>query len=153
MRAPRRGQSHAARRPRSLKERGQAIVEFSLALPVLLLLLLGTIDMGQMFFQYIQLRGAVREAAAAAARTDCATAYTVAQTAVISYAPTLENSDTAVENPLTYSGAGCPNEVYTNSYVTVKATSEFTPLMADFWARIGLGPFTMHAEATARVWT
>ncbi len=149
----RRLSNKAQRVTRFARKEGQALVEFTLALPVMLLLLLGTVDMGQMFFQYIQLRGAVREGAAAAARADCASAYAIAQAAVTSYAPNLENAGASVHSPLTYSGAGCPDAIYQNAFVTVKATSTFTPLMADFWDRVGLGPFTMNAEATAKVWT
>lgn len=42
---------------------GQAIVEFALTLPVLLLLLVGLIDVGRGFQAYVSLGNAVREAA------------------------------------------------------------------------------------------
>ena len=43
----------ARRRSRS---RGQSLVELALALPILLLLVLGTVDLGRAFFDYIQMR-------------------------------------------------------------------------------------------------
>lgn len=49
-------------RPRS---RGQALVEFALILPVFLLLLVIAIDFGRLFFTYIQINNAAREAASA----------------------------------------------------------------------------------------
>ena len=47
----------------SLRERGQAIVEFTLILPVFLLLTLGIVDATRMFNAYIALTNGVREAA------------------------------------------------------------------------------------------
>jgi hypothetical protein len=41
--------------------RGQSLVEFALSMPVLLLILLGTIDVSRLFFDYIQMRQAVVE--------------------------------------------------------------------------------------------
>jgi Flp pilus assembly protein TadG len=44
-------------------------VEFAFGVPLLLFLLLGTLDLGQLFFDYVQLRNAVREGAAYGSRT------------------------------------------------------------------------------------
>lgn len=44
-------------------ERGQSLVEFALTLPILLLLLLGTVDLGLGFKTYITLSNASREGA------------------------------------------------------------------------------------------
>lgn len=44
-------------------DQGQAIVEFALTLPILLLLLIGVIDVGRGFQAYVSLGNAVREAA------------------------------------------------------------------------------------------
>jgi len=49
------------RRPKKRSERGQSLVEFALSLPLLLLILLGTIDVSRLFFDYIQMRQAVVE--------------------------------------------------------------------------------------------
>lgn len=48
-------------------EAGQAVVEFALTVPVLLLLLIGLVDMGRGFQAYTSLGNAVREAAREAA--------------------------------------------------------------------------------------
>ena len=50
------------------RETGQSIVELALTLPVLLLLLLGTVDVGRVFFDYIEMRNAVSEGATYASR-------------------------------------------------------------------------------------
>ena len=50
--------------PREPRPRGQALVEFALIVPVLLLLLLVAIDFGRLFFSYIEVTNAAREAAA-----------------------------------------------------------------------------------------
>ena len=48
-------------RPRS---RGQALVEFAIVLPVFLLLLVAAVDVGRVFFTYIDANNAAREGAA-----------------------------------------------------------------------------------------
>jgi len=45
------------------RSNGQSVLELALAMPVLLLLLLGTVDMGRVFFDYIEMRNAVVEGA------------------------------------------------------------------------------------------
>ncbi len=45
------------------RSRAQALVEFALILPLLLLFLLGAIDAGRLFFSYVQVSNASREAA------------------------------------------------------------------------------------------
>jgi Flp pilus assembly protein TadG len=50
------------------RARGQSVVELSIAMPLLLLLLLGTIDVGRVFAEYIQMRNASVEAATYGAR-------------------------------------------------------------------------------------
>ena len=74
---PSRRQPHApvawtAKAPHCLRSRratsrqhGQAVVEFALILPVFFLLLVIAVDFGRLFFSYIQLHNAAREAAAA----------------------------------------------------------------------------------------
>lgn len=45
------------------KERGQSLVEFAITLPILVLLLLGTLDFGMAIFSYSMLRDAAQEGA------------------------------------------------------------------------------------------
>jgi Flp pilus assembly protein TadG len=46
-----------------MKERGQSLVEFAISLLILLYLLVGAVEFGVLFFQYVQLRDAAQEAA------------------------------------------------------------------------------------------
>ena len=48
---------------RSKSERGQSLVEIALALPLLLLILSGMIDLGRLYFTYVALEDVVGEAA------------------------------------------------------------------------------------------
>lgn len=45
------------------REKGQALVEFVLVLPILLILLLGIVEFGQIYFSYILTQSASRDAA------------------------------------------------------------------------------------------
>ncbi len=49
------------------RERGQSIVELGLLLPLLLLILLGTLDLARVYFAYVSLQNASREGARFAA--------------------------------------------------------------------------------------
>jgi PKD repeat protein len=51
-------------RGRKSRSKGQALVEFALVIPVMLLLLVIAIDFGRMFFSYIEITNAAREGAA-----------------------------------------------------------------------------------------
>ena len=76
------------RLPRSLRranrdERGQAVVEFALVLPLLCLLLFGIIQFGIAFYTYIDLTSATRDGARkAAVMRDSSTGVAAAQDAV-----------------------------------------------------------------------
>ena len=52
-------------------ERGQGLVELALVLPLLILLLAGTVDLGRAFFSYIEITNAAREGARAGSRMPC----------------------------------------------------------------------------------
>ncbi len=54
-------------RLRSDAERGQSLVEFALAMPMLLIMLLGTLDVGRMYFTFIAIQNAAGEGALYAA--------------------------------------------------------------------------------------
>lgn len=55
------------------RRRAQSVVEFSIILPLLLLLILGVIELGYMLFVYVQLQNAAREGARSAAVRPCPT--------------------------------------------------------------------------------
>ena len=60
VRCPRR----ASEETRSRRTRGQALAEFALVVPVMLLLLLIAIDFGRLYFTYLGVTNAAREGAA-----------------------------------------------------------------------------------------
>jgi Flp pilus assembly protein TadG len=49
---------------RRVRRRGQAMVEFALVLPIFLLILLIAVDFGRLFYTYVEMNNAAREAAA-----------------------------------------------------------------------------------------
>jgi Flp pilus assembly protein TadG len=50
------------------EQTGQGLVEFAISVPFMLLIMLGTIDMGRVFFDYIEMRQAAIEGATYGAR-------------------------------------------------------------------------------------
>lgn len=133
------------------RSRGQALVELAIILPVLALIMLGTLDMGQLFFEYIQLRGAVREAAAYGARqpADADGIYN----AVYTHASALA---TGTDVSISYDGISDPASivVYQEGTVTVAATRVFEPLTLSFFEVFGMGGgVTLRASSSARIWT
>lgn len=55
---------YVGRRSKRSARAGQALVEFALVLPVMILILLVAIDFGRLFFSYVQITNAAREGAA-----------------------------------------------------------------------------------------
>jgi Flp pilus assembly protein TadG len=100
-------------RLRLRSERGAVVVEFALLLPVLLMIVVGTIEFGRVYSQFQVFSGAAREGARCAAVQatpfrDCevqdridsgATPYTVAEDAMVS----LACNDTTIGDPVTVS--------------------------------------------------
>ena len=84
---------------RTNREQGQALVEFTVILPVLLLVLYGIFQFGVAFNDYIQVTSAAREAArkAAVSRSlGAAAATTAAVSAAKATAPDLHLSDSQI---------------------------------------------------------
>jgi Flp pilus assembly protein TadG len=52
---------------RMKKEKGQSLVEFALLLPILLIILIGVIDLGRMYYAYVVITDAAAEGATYAA--------------------------------------------------------------------------------------
>lgn len=75
------GTRAAGRRLRSrwCETGGQSLIEFALALPVLLLILIGIADIGRTYYYTVMIAGAAREAAAYAATNPSANATSVSQ--------------------------------------------------------------------------
>jgi Flp pilus assembly protein TadG len=155
------------------RSRGQALVEFALALPVMIFVLLIAIDFGRVFFSYIEVNNAAREAAnnAAAqaayyqngtessqdfydAAVNAASQETNAQGQAGATAPIVVSSPacfTPGSPPVSISCANAPQDSQTASgignLVTVTVTQPFTfftPLVSNFF---GNG-FSLSASAT-----
>ncbi len=138
------GRSLAVRHSRT-RTRGQSLVELAITLPVLLLLLFGTIDLGRAFFDYVQMRNGAFEGARYGARLPNDTSGITA--AVMSHGVP---SDTAVAVSL----SGDWNTIGGNAAIKVTATRTFTPITTGFLnSFFGIGPFVLKATATMKVMT
>lgn len=124
---------------------GTSLVELTLALPALLLILLGTIDMGRMFFDYIELRSAVVDGAAYAARNPTDITGIKNETTGAGVPPQTVVSDPSFSGDCSTRGG--------NGKVTVAATSTFTPATFEFFTMFDLGPVSLHATSTMRCMT
>jgi Flp pilus assembly protein TadG len=137
-----------SRRPS--RSRGQSIVELGLALPLLLLLVLGTVDIGRAFFDYIQMRDGAFEGVRYGARIPSDT--TGIQTAVTNHGvPSGSTVGVACSGDTT----NC-SSVTTGESVTIKVTvsKSFTPITTSFLNKyFGIGTFNLNATASAKVLT
>lgn len=123
---------------------GQSLVEFALAVPVLLLLLLGIVDIGRAYYYTVMIAGAAREAAAYAATNPTADGTAVAQhgcnaTGLVAYG-------SACPAPLTVTClTPCPTG---GSDATVRVTYSFTLISAYLVDRvIDVNPLALRADA------
>lgn len=146
---------HDADRPRG--RHGQSVVEFALVLPIFLALLLMAVDFGRLFFTYIQVSNAAREAAAYGATQPTDTSGMQAR------AVQEKNSQTQGEGALDPISATCadqagtaiacsaaPGGVGAGNTLTVTVRQPFrflTPLVNDMFGN----SFGMSASATTAV--
>lgn len=126
---------------------GQAFIEFALGLPLMLLIMLGTLDVGQVFIDYVQLRNGCREAAAYGSRHP--TEYGNISSRVTSEDPMMTYSTTTVS--VTINGnLDVTSDSRTQLVVVCERT--FTPItmgfLQEFW---GIGQFALQATSTAQV--
>lgn len=131
--------------------RGQGLVELALALPVLLLILLGTIDLGRMFFDYVAMRNAAREAAGSMARHGNSNPNSVANATARATNHGGLPSNAVVTVTCTGDGCTLPGK---NGEAKAVITSTFTPVATGFLQTyFGIGPIQLQAEASMRVLT
>jgi Flp pilus assembly protein TadG len=138
------------------------MVEFTLVLPMLLLILLGAVDFGRVFFTYIDVNNAAREGAAYAAldpnNTNAITTH--AQQETNAQAKTQEGGSVSLQVTVACSDAStgltrtCQQAALavsgTDYHVTVTVTEQFqffTPFIGTFFGN----PFTLTASTTAPV--
>ena len=149
----------AARTPASTRSRGQGLVEFALISPIFLLFLLIAVDFGRMFFSYVEVSNAAREAAAYAASnpTDLAGIITHAEQETSSQAQggehTLVVSASCADPsgvPLVGGCATAPGGSGIGNSVTVGVTEPFsflTPFINGFFSN----SFSIQASASTAV--
>lgn len=143
------------------RQRGLAMVEFAITLPLLLLLLLATAEFGRLISQYDTLTKAVRDGARYAASTASQGATGLVsitpqvQTAVANLVATgnINGSGSAllpglVPTDVTVSDAG-------NGYVSVSASYTYEPIVGAALPTFGIGgpislSFTLNAGAVMR---
>ncbi len=127
--------------------RGQAFVELALGLPLMLLIMLGTLDLGQMFVGYVQLRNGCREAASYGARHPTDT-------------PGIESRVTAEDPYKVYSTTTVTVEVQGNLDVTtdsrtmlvVSCERTFSPQFSEFFETYwGIGDIPLRSTASSQV--
>jgi Flp pilus assembly protein TadG len=137
--------------PGTSRNRGQALVEFALILPVFLLLTLGVVDGARIFTSNVALTNGVREAALFASQ-----GKSYLDTAQINAIVGLETSgfDTTrlVVNAPQCDGVACTSTgVYTNVNITATYSVDLfvtsLPGVGTFWPN----PLPMRATTTARI--
>ena len=132
------------RHPRATGARcGQSLVEFAFLTPVLLLILLGTIDLGRLYANYVDLKHAARDGAGYGLLKPTDTAgmksRVLAAGVPVNTTPTADCIGTCT----TVGGTGT---------VVVSATSTFSPITLGFFTWMGVpGSVTLTAIAQMRV--
>jgi Flp pilus assembly protein TadG len=125
--------------------RGQSLVEFALASPVILLLLLGTIDLGRMYSQYVALKNGAREGAGYGISKP---ADTAGMKAVVLAA------NVPVGTTPTASCTGSCSTIDGTGEVVVTASAPFEPATLGFFTWLGVnGTVTLTATAKMRALT
>jgi Flp pilus assembly protein TadG len=140
--------------------RGVATIEFAICAPVLLLLMLGTAEVGRVLFQYNTLIKSVRDGARYAAT---GAAITSGTTRIVNITPQVGNQTRNLIVTGNTAGSGSPllpglevgdvtNIDADNGYVSVTATYTYTPMLGASLPTFGLGePIDLAIPLTATV--
>jgi Flp pilus assembly protein TadG len=124
--------------------RGQGLVELAIGLPVLMLILMGTIDLGRMYADYVDLKGAVRDGAGYGQLKPYDTSGI--QTRVL-------NAGAPAGTTVTSACQGDCTTIGGSGKIVVTGTCTFQPITFSFLSQFGLGSVTLRAEARMRVLT
>lgn len=133
--------SHHAGRGRAVGERGAAMVEFALIVPVLLALVFGIYQFGRGYNAKVELTGAVREGARAVALTSPANASSAATAAVTGGAPGLTAGSIAVTVV-----SSCPVPAPAGANAVVRANYPMTYSIPPFFS----GTWDIEVESVMR---
>lgn len=131
--------------------RGQATIEFALVLPVMLLIALGAVDVGRVFFDYIGIRTAAMEGAIYGSRNSDSSIPDIEQRVRDHFSPTVPSGLVPTANR----DANC-SDVGLTGFVTVTVTRPFSPLSLaalQFLAPDGGWVFTVRSTAKTRCMT
>lgn len=129
---------------RSVGETGQNVIEFALILPLLLLLIVGIMDFGIVFFSYNTIGNATREGA----RVGVIPGRTAAEieAAALALATGLDAAALTINVPdVCTTAPGGPNDV-----VVVEATYNVTLMTAPIIQIVGSGTLPISASSTMR---
>lgn len=122
------------------KEDGQALVEFALVLPILLILLCGIVDFGWIYYNQITLNNAAREGA---------------RYAVIHYDPTIdwkeEATDKMIRSMVGVKSATAIVSDPVEQQITASVTATPRILTAFTSTILGKNTVTLHANCTMRL--
>ena len=146
----------AIRPPCDKRSRGQALVEFALIVPVLVLILLITVDFGRLFFTYIQVNNAAREGASYGSLNPTSTGIaTAAQKEIDAQAQRGESSISVSSTCADSTGnalacASAPGGSGRGNTITVAVSENFTFLTPLINGAFG-NNFKIGASATAAV--
>lgn len=99
-------------------EKGQALVEFALVLPFLLVILFGIIDFGWIYYNQLAISNSAREGAR----------YAVVNTALLPGEITTTNRDNRIKAKILDVS---PNTISQNMVITITYTNVVTPLSGD----------------------
>ena len=129
------------------RKSGQAFVEFALGMPLMLLIMLGTLDIGQVFIDYVQLRNACREAASFGARNPENTPGIIER--VYNHSPMMSDGGTLVDVEVR---GNLDPEDRSRTTVIVNGSRTFRPITTGFLQNFfDIGDFQLDAIATAEV--
>lgn len=137
--------------------RGVAALELALLAPVLLLLLMGIFDVGQLTYTSMQVTAAAHAGAQYVYANGCSSTQGIS-TAVTSATPLAVSANPSPVCPVYYcangsalasstSGATCPSGEVAGTYATVSAQAPFTPIAP--WAGL-VFPATLSASSVIR---
>jgi Flp pilus assembly protein TadG len=127
------------------RARGQSLAEFAIVLPVLMVIVLGTIDLGRVFFAYISVTNAARNGAHYAS-TDPAHTLDVAGIREAALADTGQLTGTSLSNPRVAVATG--NDSLGYQYAEVTVNYRFETLFS--WPGLP-GSIDMHRTVRAMV--
>ncbi|MBI2954090.1 MAG: pilus assembly protein [Chloroflexi bacterium] len=132
----------ACKRHSQVGERGQSAVEFAIVLPLLLLILMGTVDFGRLYFRYVIVANAARVGAEYGmdARRSTSDVVSVIKAESNPYVTIGDSDITITANPSWATGGQLKVEVRTQF-------SAITPVISSMW---GGGPLTLRSSTVTR---